>query len=98
DRSRIKDMDDWIEQLQTGGHYVSCSSGTTGKSAMLVASRKDMEWCTTEAVAAYSWGSGVKPMRDRRIFGMASVAQVPRNLGTGEAYTAALQDPNSERF
>ena len=26
------------------GHYVSCSSGTTGKSAMLIASDKDMEW------------------------------------------------------
>jgi len=96
--SDAADVDDWIEKLAQNGFFVSCSSGTTGKSAMLVASRKDMEWCRREAVAAYSWGSGVKPMRDRRIFGMASVAQVPRNLATGEAYTAALQDPNSERF
>jgi hypothetical protein len=77
---------------------VSCSSGTTGKSAMLVASRKDMEWCKQEAIAAFSWGSGVKPAQDRRMFGMAAVAHVPRNLVTGEAYTAALQDPNFERF
>src|SRR5205823_2055867 len=28
DRAQIKDMDDWIEKLQQGGHYVSCSSGT----------------------------------------------------------------------
>ena len=98
DRSRIKDMDDWIEQLQVGGHYVSCSSGTTGKSAMLVASGKDMEWCKTEAVKAYSWGSGVKPARDRLMFGLAAVAQVARNQATGEAYTAALQDPTAARF
>lgn len=98
DPSRINDIDDWIEQLQQQGFHVSCSSGTTGKSAMLVASNKDMAWCQKEAVATYSWGSGVKPARDRRIFGLAPVAQVPRNHFTGEAYIAALQDPDSERF
>ena len=75
-------------KLAENGFFVSCSSGTTGKSAMLVASQKDMEWCKKEAVAAYSWGSGVTPARDRRMFGMAAVAQVPRNIATGEAYTA----------
>jgi hypothetical protein len=65
---------------------------------MLVASQKDMDWCKKEAVAAYSRGSGVKPAQDRRIFGMAAVAHVARNLATGEVYTAALQDPNYERF
>lgn len=98
DASTVHGIDDWMEKLAEGGHYVSCSSGTTGKSAMLVASGKDMEWCKVEAVAAYSWGSGVKPARDRRIIGMAPVAHVPRNLATGEAYTAALQDPQHERF
>src|SRR3546814_766708 len=49
DRSKVRDMDDWIEQLQAQGFFVSCSSGTTGKSAMLVASRQDMLWCQTEA-------------------------------------------------
>jgi hypothetical protein len=91
-------VDDWIGKLADNGLFVSCSSGTTGKSAMLVASQKDMDWCRKEAVATYSWGSGVKPARDRRIFGMAATAHVARNLATGEAYTAALQDPNSERF
>jgi hypothetical protein len=98
DPAQIADMDDWVAKLQASGHYVSCSSGTTGKSAMLVASARDMEWCKKEAVAAYSWGSGIKPAQDRRIFGLAAVAHVPRNLATGEAYVAALQDPNVERF
>ena len=92
------DIDGWIEKLADNGFFVSCSSGTTGKSAMLVASRQDMNWCRKEAIAAYSWGSGVKPARDRRMFGMAAVAHVARNLATGEAYIAALQDPNYERF
>jgi hypothetical protein len=93
-----ENVDGWLDRLAEHGFFVSCSSGTTGKSAMLVASGKDMEWCKKEAVAAYSWGSGVKPARDRRIFGLAPIAHVPRNLATGEAYTAALQDPNFERF
>jgi hypothetical protein len=92
------EVDGWIDKLADNGFFVSCSSGTTGKSAMLVASRKDMDWCKKEAVAAYSWGSGVKPARDRRIFGMAAVAHVARNLATGEAYAAAMQDPGYERF
>jgi hypothetical protein len=92
------EVDGWIEKLADNGCFVSCSSGTTGKSAMLVASQKDLDWCKKEAVATYSWGSGVKPARDRRIFGMAPVASVARNLASGEAYTAALQDPNFERF
>ena len=96
--SDAADVDGWIGNLTANGFFVSCSSGTTGKSAMLVASQKDMDWCKTEAVATYSWGSGVKPAQDRRIFGTAATAHVPRNLATGEAYTAALQDPNYERF
>ena len=92
------DVDEWIGKLADNGFFVSCSSGTTGKSAMLVASRQDLDWCKKEAVAAYSWGSGVMPARDRRIFGMAAVAHVARNVATGEAYSAALQDPDYERF
>jgi hypothetical protein len=94
----FKGIDDWIEKLEQSGHYVSCSSGTTGKSAMLVASKADMDWCRKEAIAAYSWGSGVKPAQDRHMFGMAPVAKVARNEATGDAYTAALQDPTAERF
>lgn len=96
--SKATDVDDWVDKLGREGFFVSCSSGTTGKSAMLIASEKDFSWIRKEAIAAYSWGSGVKPARDRRMFGLAAVASVPRNLATGEAYTAALQDPNYERF
>jgi hypothetical protein len=98
DKASIRDVDHWVEKLQESGHYVSCSSGTTGKSAMLVASDADMEWCKREAPQAYTWGSGVPLDRSRRMFGLAPVATVPRNLATGVAYTNALQDPNSEPF
>jgi hypothetical protein len=98
DLSGVETIDQWVDACGKAGLHVSCSSGPTGKSAMLVASQKDMDWCKVESVAAYSWGSGVKPAQDRRMFGLAPVADVPRNKATGEAYTAALQDPRSERF
>ena len=98
---KVKDADDvdgWLANLEREGFFVSCSSGTTGKSAMLVASAKDMEWVKKEAPAAYAWGSGVALAQDRCMFGLAPVAYTPRNHATGEAYTATLQDPSGERF
>jgi hypothetical protein len=98
DPDMIAGIDDWVDKLQDGGHFVACSSGTTGKSAMLPASAADMQWLKREAPQAYAWGSGVALDRSRRIFGLAAIAKVARNEATGEAYTAALQDPAHERF
>ena len=98
DPATVTDIDDWIDKLEQHGIFVSCSSGTTGKSAMLVASAEDMEWCKVETIAAYAWGSGVTPANDRRMFGLAPVASVARNRVTGEAYIDALQAPDSEPF
>ena len=48
---------------QASGHYVSCSSGTTGKSAMLAASAADMEWCRAKRPHASTWGIGCRSRR-----------------------------------
>ena len=94
DPTQIDDLDDWVQKLQASGHYVSCSSGTTGSPAMLVASAKDLDWCRKEAPATYSCGLGVKLSRDRRMFGMSSVAVSPRNMASGEGFQGALEDPS----
>jgi hypothetical protein len=96
--SDIAGIDDWIERIAAKGHYVSCSSGTTGKSAMLLASEKDMDWSRKDTVNVFSWGSGVRPARDRRMMGLAPTAAVPKNLVIGEAQQAAFGDPAKERF
>ena len=94
----IDGIDDWIARLEQAGHYISCSSGTTGKSAMLPASGKDMAWSRIDTVQAFAWGSGVKPAQDRRIMGLAPVAAVPKNRIIGEAQEAAFCDPARPRF
>ena len=96
--SDVTGIDDWIDRLAAKGHYVSCSSGTTGKSAMLLASDKDMDWSRKDAVDVFSWGSGVRPAHDRRMMGLAPVAAVPKNLIIGEALQQAFGDPARERF
>lgn len=96
--SDITDIDDWIGRLQARGHYVSCSSGTTGKSAMLLASEQDMTWSRVDTVNVFSWGSGVKPARDRRMIGVGATAAVPKNMVIAEAQQAAFSDPARERF
>src|SRR5579862_236223 len=37
DLAGVREIDDWVDACGKAGHFVSCSSGTTGKSAMLVA-------------------------------------------------------------
>ncbi len=96
--SDITGIDDWIARLQAKGHYVSCSSGTTGKSAMLLASDKDMDWSRKDAVSVFSWGSGVRPAHDRRMMGLAPIAAVPKSLIIGQALQEAFGDPARERF
>ena len=94
----IKGIDDWIVRLEAKGHFISCSSGTTGKSAMLIASAKDMAWSRLDTVNVFSWGSGVAPTHDRRMIGTGPVAHVPKNIIIGEAQEAAFGDPAKERF
>ncbi|MGC5256494.1 hypothetical protein ACPXCG_09075 [Gordonia sp. DT218] len=98
DTAGITDIDDWIARLEANGHYVSCSSGTTGKSAMLLAGDMDMEWSRKDTVNVFSWGSGVKPARDRRIMGLAPTASVPKNAAIASAQLAAFGDPDRERY
>jgi hypothetical protein len=94
----VADIDDWLERLERVGHYVNCSSGTTGKAAMLVASAADLQWTKRDFVGAYAWGSGIAPARDRRIMPMSPAAGVPRLRATSEAFAEAYSDPSVEHF
>lgn len=94
----IADIDQWIERLGQAGHFVSCSSGTTGKAAMLIASRADLDFASSDGVAAFAWGSRVKPARDRLVFGFGATAYTPRNAAMGMALLGAMGRPDGERF
>jgi hypothetical protein len=94
----IADIDEWVSRLGAAGHYVSCSSGTSGKPSMLVATKADMERATEDSVVAFSWGSGVAQKQDHRMFGLAPIAAVPRNEAIGMGLYHAFADPAFPRF
>ena len=79
--SSVDEVDGWIGKLGENGFFVSCSSGTTGKSAMLVASQKDMDWCRTEAPVA----SGHQVV----LRGLAPRVQAEVLFGTGQGEWSA---------
>ena len=83
DFNGIGDIDDWINRMAAGGHYLSCSSGTTGKSAMLNASAADMERAKKNMLVSICWGANVEPKQQYLQFSAAAVAQTPRNMITG---------------
>jgi hypothetical protein len=96
--SDIVDLDDWLARLEAKGNYVSCSSGTTGKSAMLIAAERDLDWSRTDTVGVFSWGSGVEPAQDRRMFGVGATVESPKNSTIRDAQAAAFGDPRFEPF
>jgi hypothetical protein len=98
DLNGVEGVDDWIGRLQAAGHYISCSSGTTGKSAMLIASDADMDWSKVDTVNVFAWGSGVKPAQDRLLVGTGAVASVPKNMTISAAQKAAFGHPEWGRI
>lgn len=98
DLEGITGIDDWVARLAAKGYYISCSSGTTGKSAMLIASQRDMDWSKIDTVNVFAWGSGVAPAQDRQIVGTGPVASVPKNTTIGQAQYDAYSDPEWPRW
>lgn len=99
DLSGVEEIDDWVEACGRAGHLVSCSSGTTGKSAMLVASRADLDFASKDGIAAVQWGSDIRAGDMRTPAGAAgAVAYTPRNAAMGMAMMGAFVDPSAPRF
>ncbi|MCB2075331.1 MAG: hypothetical protein KDE49_16705 [Novosphingobium sp.] len=94
----ISGIDEWLARLEKAGHFISCSSGTTGKSAMLNATQRDMDWAACDVVNVFSWGSRVKPLQDRLVVNCVGVADVPKNIATRAALKAAFGQPEGRHW
>ncbi|MEZ5735864.1 MAG: hypothetical protein R3E09_08675 [Novosphingobium sp.] len=99
DLSDVREIDDWVEACAKAGHFVACSSGTTGKSAMLVASQADLDFTCEDGVAAVQWGSDIRTGDMRTLAGAAgAVAYTHKNAAMGKALMDAFVDPDAPRF
>jgi hypothetical protein len=97
DTSAVNGLDDWLHLLEEHEHYVSCSSGTTGKCAMMNATMADLEFCGTALLQVINW-CGLNPSQDRMIISCGQTAHTPRNTATGAPMYAALADPSAPPF
>jgi hypothetical protein len=97
DTSTVTGLDDWLSRLETQAHFVSCSSGTTGKCSMMNATAQDLEFCGHALLQALIW-AGLKPSHDRMMIGPGQVASTPRNRATGRPMAEALSGPGLAPF
>jgi len=89
----VQTLDDWIKQLETVGHYLSCSSGTTGKPAMLSCTEGDIELSARINIEALLWATGLNRGEDRKFLGLGPQFAAPRE----DAIRQAMVDAFSPR-
>jgi hypothetical protein len=94
DTDKIENLDDWLDQLEAQEHFVSCSSGTTGKCAMMPGSPADMDFPGKSLLQVINW-TGLKPNHDRQMISMGQVASTPRNRATGKPMAEAFALPGT---
>ncbi|MGE2815801.1 hypothetical protein ACQI5H_11730 [Mycobacterium heidelbergense] len=94
DTGGVQTLDDWIRQLETVGHYLSCSSGTTGKPAMLSCTEGDIELSARINIEALLWATGLTRREDRKFLGLGPQFAAPRE----DAIRQAMVDCFSSRY
>lgn len=97
DPAGIKNLDDWLNRLGEAGHFVSCSSGTTGKCAMMNAIKEDNEFCGRGLTQAHLW-AGMPPRKDKLMLSLGQVAATPRNAQSGKPMFEAIHNPELVPF
>ncbi|OBA71401.1 hypothetical protein A5641_01495 [Mycobacterium sp. 1554424.7] len=94
DTAGVESLDDWIKRLETVGHYLSCSSGTTGKPAMLSCTEGDIELSAKINIEALLWATGLARGEDRKFLGLGPQFAAPRE----DAIRQAMVDCFSSRY
>ena len=90
DPGGVQSLEDWLKRLESSNHFVACSSGTTGRPAMLSSSEEDLAFTGRTSVASFSWATGIKPEGDRKLFGLGPRTAVTRNLRIRQAMIDAF--------
>jgi hypothetical protein len=97
DLDGVETLDGWIKQMESVGHYLSCSSGTTGKPAIMSGTEGDIEFSAKANAAGIAWGLGLKPDSKRKFFGIGPQFAAPRENAIKDAMIDTLA-PDVEAF
>lgn len=95
DLDAVADLDDFVDRLGAVGCYVTCSSGTTGKPAMIPCSATDLDVASQTNVRGLSWATGIAPVGDRKFLGLGPRMAIERNERTRLAMIDAFSSPEN---
>jgi hypothetical protein len=95
DLEGVTDLDQWIQRLETVGHYVTCSSGTTGKPALISCSKQDLDYSGRISVAALSWALGIEPTGDFKLMGVGGTSKAARSTAVSDYMINAFSSPET---
>jgi hypothetical protein len=82
DLDGVTDLNEFVTRLETVECYVTCSSGTTGKPAMIPCSATDLDIASQTNVRGLSWATGIAPDGDRKFLGLGPRMAIERNERT----------------
>lgn len=93
----VDTLDGWIKQMESVGHYLSCSSGTTGKPAIMSGTEGDIEFSARANAEGIVWALGLEPDSDRKFFGIGPQFAAPREGAIRDAMIQTIA-PDVEPF
>ena len=96
DISGVTDIDDWLNRLAGVGHYLSCSSGTTGKVSMINSSMADRVFNRRTNVASFQWSTGLRPDQSSKFFACNPTSNNFRNSDVTGSLAEAFGAGQSE--
>ncbi|WP_166904422.1 hypothetical protein [Mycobacterium sp. DL440] len=86
----VAGLDDFVARMESVGCYLSCSSGTTGKPAMIASAASDMATASQGNVTGLTWATGIPADGSRKLFGLGPRTKVERNERTRIALVEAF--------
>lgn len=96
DTSNVKDIDDWVDRLADKGHYICCSSGTTGKVSIVPNALSDRQFVRKNAINSYEWATGLVARNDYRIFACNPATNNFRFLDSWMAFSESFGSGSAE--
>jgi len=90
DLENIEGIDQWVDRMHAAGHYASCSSGTTGRPAILNLSEADIQFGKKDLVNAICWATEISDDQSWQTVSSAPVAMVPKNTAMGMSLFSAF--------
>ncbi|MCP3811901.1 hypothetical protein NLX62_06100, partial [Mycobacteriaceae bacterium Msp059] len=85
----IAGLDEFVSRMESVGCYLTCSSGTTGKPAMIACSESDLDVASRANVTGLTWATGIPADGRRKLFGLGPRTKVERNERTRVALVEA---------